>query len=299
MALAILRFLESNGTHSRFQIDIGTNRFYTYAVGEGKIQSDRGINRLQDPSFTSPLIGALPESSQGRTILEVPNQQFDRQHRAIQLTSFRTAQRQGPAISNIVQAIVPSAGLKSSSLSLGLEAMEKQSVDLIPFAYREAEPISSAMFLSSLTAMIPKLLPTLKTVSTQAVGAIKTAMPAIAGALPTALPLLGTLVGAVSGGGAAPQQPVMGADGQMVDPAAAASQPGLMARLMQAATNPETAQQIAALLQQIKTVPAAPPAAAPICPRDGNPGGAPHHAACIDAIVATGANARNHQNRHG
>jgi hypothetical protein len=253
MALAILRFLESDDRRSRFQVDLGTNRFYTYAIAEGNVVVEHGIKRLQDPVFTSPLIGALPESSQGRTILEVPHQQFDRRHRAIQITSYRTENRQSPAISNIVQVLVPTESFKSSSLSLGLDVMEKQSVDLIPFSYREAEPISSAMFLSSLTAMIPKILPTLKTTATQAVNVAKKAMPAIAGALPTALPLLGTLVGAVSGAAPAQQQPLYGADGQPVaDPG---GQPGLIARLMQAATNPDTAQQIAALLQQIKQVP--------------------------------------------
>jgi hypothetical protein len=262
MALAILRFLESDDRRSRFQVDLGTNRFYTYAIAENKVIAEHGIKRLQDPHFTSQLIGAVPESSQGRTFLDVPHSQFDRRHRAIQITSYRTDKRESPAISNIVQVLIPSASSGSSSLSLGLEAMEKQSVDLIPFSYREAEPISSAMFLSSLTAMIPKILPALKTTATQAVNVAKKAMPAIAGALPTALPLLGTLVGAVGGGAPAQQQPTIGPDGQLIPAPDPGGQPGLMARLMQAATTPETAQQIAALLQQVSQVPPANPSPA-------------------------------------
>jgi hypothetical protein len=154
MALAILRFQESEGGKSRFQVDLGTNRFYTYAIASDQIHPN-GLTLLKDPVYISPVIGPLAESSLGRTILEVPNDKFDRQHRLIQITSFRTADRVGPAYSEVIQ--VTSIGTESLPAKLlptkplpvfsGAKAMDKPPVEIVPFQYREVQPMSDAMFL--------------------------------------------------------------------------------------------------------------------------------------------------------
>jgi hypothetical protein len=247
MALAILRYLGTEGSQSRFQVDIGTNRFYTYAIGTAERRSNHGLDLLNAPSYRSPLIGPLPDSSLGRTILEIPNDRFDTQHRFIQITSFRNEQRFGPAISEIVQgpvlslspvsAVPPSAKIPVQSFSM--EAAEEmysdhsisfssQEVYTVPFAYQEEKPVSSAMFLGALTSLIPKVLPVVSQV----------------------LPVVSGLVG----GGAAPAAGAVAIPGTI----APGSQPGAEgpASFLQTVTNPDTLNLIQMLLQQVAAQPA-------------------------------------------
>lgn len=184
MALAILRLQASEGGKSRFQIDLGRNRFYSYQIG-GEAAAQNGITLVQDPVYTSPLIGPLPESSLGRTILEVPNSKFDRQHRLIQLTSFRTADRIGPAYSEVIQVIdissdrLPAHPLPAHPLPVlsGAKDMEdRPPVEMVPFQYREVQPVSDAMAVGG-------LLNAVKNVAGSVVGAVSKAAPAVLGAI--------------------------------------------------------------------------------------------------------------------
>ncbi len=205
MALAILRFQDSDGAKSQFQVDIGTNRFYTYAIGKEELQRSEGFKVLSNPKFTSPLIGPLTESSLGRTILEVPNQQFNRKNSSIQIISFRNQQRKGPAISEIVK--VPFINYGNHDLpviSFSQETvMENHRVDTVPFAYKEVQPVSSAMFLGGLFNAIKSVAaPVLNAVKSVAAPVLKvaaplleTAAPLIGGAVNTVLPGAGNLVG--------------------------------------------------------------------------------------------------------
>lgn len=232
MALSYIRFLEADNNRYLFKVDIGTNRFYSYTIGDKEVLSNKGLKRIQNPHFTSQLIGALPKSNLGRTVLEIPGDRFDNKNRYIQVTSFRTEKRIGPAISEII-SIIPISNNQNNQNKLSLPAisfsMENQSLETVPFSYREAKPISSAMFIGALKTLIPKVLP-----------AVKQALPAVAGALPTALPMLGNLVGAIAGNNNTNE------DGSE-------SQPGGIAQIIQAASNPETAQLIASLLQQVES----------------------------------------------
>ncbi|MBW4419906.1 MAG: hypothetical protein KME13_11855 [Myxacorys californica WJT36-NPBG1] len=188
MALAILRFQDSDGGKSRFQIDLGTNRFYTYAIASNQMHQN-GLTLLEDPTYISPVIGPLPESSLGRTILEVPNHKFDRQHRLIQITSFRTADRVGPAYSEAIQVVsispeaLPAKLLPTKPLPVfsRAKAMDKPPVEIVPFQYREVQPMSDAMFLGGLMNVF-------KNVAGSVVGAVAKVAP--------------TVLGAIAGGGA-------------------------------------------------------------------------------------------------
>jgi hypothetical protein len=178
MALAILRFQDSDGGKSRFQVDLGINRFYTYAIASDKRQQN-GLTLLQDPIYTSALIGPLPESSLGRTILEIPNDKFDRQYRLIQLTSFRTANRIGPAYSEVVQLTsISTEHLPTKPLLVlsGAKAMDQPPVEMVPFQYREVQPVSDAMALGG-------LLNAVKNVAGSVIGAVSKAAPAVLGAI--------------------------------------------------------------------------------------------------------------------
>ncbi|MDJ0571213.1 MAG: hypothetical protein QNJ53_19480 [Pleurocapsa sp. MO_192.B19] len=160
MALAILRFQDNHGANNRFQVDIGVNRFYLYAIGDEELRRTAGLKVLSNPQFTSPLIGPLLESSLGRTMLEVPHTQFDRQNRYIQIISYRNQQREGAAISEIVKIpLISSVNDDLPAISFSQEVhqeitMENHSVDTVPFAYKETQPVSSAMFLGGLVSAI-------------------------------------------------------------------------------------------------------------------------------------------------
>ncbi|MFB8788517.1 MAG: hypothetical protein U7123_06630 [Potamolinea sp.] len=235
MALAILRFQDSDNNQNRFKIDIGTNRFYSYAIGDGEIEDRNGLKLLKNPKFTSPVIGPLSETTLGRTILEVPVSRFDSKNRYIQITSFHTDKQIGPAISEIVK-IIPTRPNNNELpvISLSMETfMENQSVETVAFAYREAEPISSAMFLGALTSLIPKILPTVNKI-----------LPTVAGAIPTVLPLVGQLLGGGTG---------TSTNGSVQDGSGGGG--GVVSQLIQNISNPETAQMIANLLQQAIATP--------------------------------------------
>ncbi len=160
MALAYLTFEGNDGGYRRFKIDIGKNRFYSYAIGEKESQRVDGLKMLQNRKFTSPLIGPLPESALGRAMLEIPNHHFDKDNRYVQLMSFRTKFREGPAISNIIvvqKSLADISELPELTFSRS-DTVENPVVENVPFRYKESK-MSSAMFLNVLTSLIPKVLP--------------------------------------------------------------------------------------------------------------------------------------------
>lgn len=220
MALAILRHENTSDDRFRFRFDIGKNRYYTYAVGDQETVRYNGLKILREPHFKSPLMGPLPESAMGRGFLEVPGKVIDRDHRYLQLISFRTQDRVGPAMSDIVE--IPAGGRPPGELpelTFGQElAMDRANhyVQTVPFRYREAK-YSNAMFLNALVSALPSIL------------------PAVA-------PLIGNLFGggrpASSGGGGG----------------------GAPAPLLNAIGSPETVQQIIELIQQIANASATPAA---------------------------------------
>lgn len=278
MALAILRFQESEGGKSRFQVDLGINRFYTYAIASEKTHQN-GLPLLQDPVYVSPVIGPLAESSLGRTILEVPNHKFDRQHRLIQITSFRTADGAGPAYSEAIQ--VTSIGAESLPANLlptkplpifsGAKSMDKPPVEVVPFQYREVQPTSDAMDLGG-------LLNVFKNVAGSVVGAVSKVAPTVLGAIAgSGTPgAAGGAGGGITGllGAVLPQ--LSGVIGALLPHLTSGSASG------GAATGQPDASQItallAALLQQIGTAPGQTPAAStatvgatPIAPASPDP----------------------------
>jgi hypothetical protein len=58
MALALLRPSECGTPGSvAFQLDLGGNRYWQFAIGDDTVSSDRGFPVLGAPVFTSPLMG--------------------------------------------------------------------------------------------------------------------------------------------------------------------------------------------------------------------------------------------------
>lgn len=183
MALAIAEFEEAGSRGARFRIDIGKNAYYSYAIGGKETTRDNGLEILLDPVFTSPVLGPLAPASRGRTFLEVPNAKFDAEHRRLQLASFRTKDRTGPAISGIVAVplgvgslddlpvpafIADSRGVTALSVSRSVThaagavmTTTHGIVENVPYSYQRGETYSSAMFLQAITAILPQVLPAL------------------------------------------------------------------------------------------------------------------------------------------
>lgn len=235
MALALLtpsRVPGKSGT-AAFQVDIGANRYFTYAIGDDTVAKASGFPVLGAPSYSAPLTGPIPEHALGRTILEVPLSRFDREHRAIQLTSFRNPERHAPAVSEIVRVPVGTRigdDLPPIAFSMRHE-METYTVEPTraapwryaePMRYREVRPMSGAMFLS-------KLIPAIK-------GVIKHVAPAIGGLLakvPAAAPAAGAVAGSP-----------LGAIGSLLGSKAGEVLQGLL--------KPETVKWLTELLEQVK-----------------------------------------------
>lgn len=172
MALAFLRFSGPDGEgRLQFDVELGRNRFYAYAVGDGEVDRSRGFAVMANRSYTSPLFGPIAEHPVGRTSMVVPREQFDREHQYLQLTSFRTRELIGPAISDIVRVPIGSTrGTDIPSIVFGMGTTMPTSVEYaaprrasVAFAYREAPQFSEAQFLDALLPIlqnvIPKVLP--------------------------------------------------------------------------------------------------------------------------------------------
>ncbi|MEP7382129.1 MAG: hypothetical protein ABI910_10610 [Gemmatimonadota bacterium] len=258
MALALLRASRVPGSRgtAAFTLDLGSNRFYQFAVGDDTVDRSVGFPRLGAPSFTSPVLGPLPESAMGRATLEISDDRFDRDHRSVQVTSYRTRNRDGPALSDIVRVGSVARGhedLPPISFSLsermdpyapytaedgyGVEASWRAPVRM---PYRDVPAMSGAMFLGALipvlsglaSKILPKVLPKLGGLLRGAAGATGAGNA------------LNTLLGSLLGGGA----PVADGTG-----GTATATPATLIK-------PETAQLLMQLLEQLQGKAVAAPA---------------------------------------
>ena len=259
MALALLRPSRVPGTPGTiaFQIDLGSNRYYQYAIGDDSVDRDRGFLVLGAPTFTSPVVGPLPDHALGRTILEVPAARFDREHRAIQLRSYRNTSRYGAAVSDIqhVGAATRSAeDLPAIAFANDTEfprshehgpsmrhQMDTYTVEphraapwryAEPMGYREVLPMSGAMFLGQLVPMLKGLLGKVMPV----IGSVLSQMPAK------------TPVGAGGAAGGGEGENPLGALGALLGSKVGAG----LADSVQSLLKPETVKLLTDLLQQLK-----------------------------------------------
>jgi hypothetical protein len=180
MALAIIEPAEPGAGGPRFRIDIGSNAYYSYSIGGRETVRSNGLTVLAEPTFTSGLAGPLPPSQRGRGFLDVPLERFDRKHRSIQLASFRTKDRSGPAISDVVSLplgdpgypdVPPPAlferfpGERARALCLAQsEDCMTTATQSVPYSYQRSQDYSSALFLDALTSLLPKVLPSIGSV---------------------------------------------------------------------------------------------------------------------------------------
>lgn len=207
MALAIVRWLEEESDgHQLFDVRLGANRFYSWAVGSGS-RRVKGVRMLTSTSRRSPLLGPLEPGDRGRTMLRVPGDAFDADHHHLQLLSFRDERMRGPAASPIVD--VPWRWSPERSRR-GDAPADRAAASSLPAR------LSHAQFLDALAGIVSQVLP----------------------AVQKALPVLGQLFGGAQKAPAAPGPGAQAGPGQ-----AAAPQPdlaqllaALLAQLQKAAT---------------------------------------------------------------
>lgn len=165
MGLAILEYTDTRSGEALFRIDLGSNRYYRFAVGECKTKSSGGVELLSKPSYVSEMMGPLQESSIGRGVLSIPVSRFSGSNRCIQMQSFRDMKASGPCVSEVVTLIVPAAGpspLPLIQFNKESKTMHPQvETRAVPFRIEEERPISQAMFLQGLLGMLPSILPSL------------------------------------------------------------------------------------------------------------------------------------------
>ncbi|MBU1546115.1 MAG: hypothetical protein KKE82_05045, partial [Proteobacteria bacterium] len=162
MALAILNDDGYRDQHHHFRADLGSNLFYSYAIGDGEQTVKREGRKVLSPVVhKSELFGPLPAGVDGRVRIAVPASLFARSNRAIQLFSFRTRDLAGPAFSDIV-AVIPAPD-SGAALALGrgeVPVMQEydEHVENIAFSYKPA-PLAESMFLEAISGIIGKVLP--------------------------------------------------------------------------------------------------------------------------------------------
>jgi hypothetical protein len=188
MALALLRWAgEDDDGFQRFDVDIGSNRFYAWAVGSGAATRG-GVPMVSARTRTSELIGPLQPGRRGKTVLRVPGDSFDADHHHLQVLSFRDEELRGPAASDVVEVpwrwTPPSRrygpAAVAASTPLGAPAT--------PIAFEQR--LSHAQFLDALLGIVSKALPVVKKI----LPTVEQLVPAIGGLLRGG--------GAPSGGGA-------------------------------------------------------------------------------------------------
>jgi len=163
MALALLRPRGWDGEQVHLDIELGSNRFYSYAIGDGELDRSGGFAVLTNRKTVSELRGPIPDHPAGRASLAIPAAAFDRDNRYLQLASFRTADRKGPAFSEVLK-VAPGAASRGDELpaiptGLGSTMQASTQRQPAPFTYAEAQHLSSAMFLDGLLPFIQRALP--------------------------------------------------------------------------------------------------------------------------------------------
>lgn len=208
MALAIISQVPaSDPAQLVFRFDLGKNRYFQYLIGPPEVLRDQGFKRMDRPSHTSAIIGPLSSESLGRGKLEVPAHLFNRTNHSLQLISYRDEHKNGIALSPLIRVngINSRAGSPAKAMTHAMSTEQDQTVEQVPFSYRETQ-LSSGMFLGALTTIIPKVLPVVG-------GLLGGGSQPGGGLMNTVQTLAPALAGTVGGGNPAAGAPAAGMGG--------------------------------------------------------------------------------------
>jgi hypothetical protein len=152
MGLAIADFDGIEDGLAHFRLDIGTNRYYAYVVGDPKSATRIGdFTVLADVTNRSSLMGPVPSAARGRTVLTIPASAFDNEHRAVQIKSFREQSLSGPTYSDPV--LVPRGGGVAGGFPAISFGTDVAPIRHLPYC-KATRPISQAMFWGELISVV-------------------------------------------------------------------------------------------------------------------------------------------------
>ena len=162
MALAYLNYQRSANDRHYFVADIGTNAFFQIKIGKQK-RRYQGLELVDEEVFTSPIL-ALNKARHrlnGRFTLPLPIALFQDRASFVQLLSYRTPDKVGPALSAVLQVRLPAADLSelfpNLALSIPQAAVEPYRVRNKAFTYQEPD-ISESLFWNQLLNALPGIV---------------------------------------------------------------------------------------------------------------------------------------------
>ena len=262
MALAILEADDGPADGSTlarwFRYDIGSNRFFRIAVGGPERRRADGAALIDEPIYITPLQGPIPRSAMGRGRIAIEERQFTREAEFVQMLSYRTANREGPAVSAIIRARRPLPGVETMP-SFAVPPLPAQ-MSARQSRIRQRDMIANQMsffdILRGIAPMIGNLIGGLAGGAGSTSGG-GTATAAPGGDLlarladPATVQLLSQLISQIGGLPAAPtaaasglpRATAMGYSEAMIAPALLAALPALMP-LLQQVLNPQTIQTV-------------------------------------------------------
>ncbi|WP_404338213.1 hypothetical protein AB2M62_04690 [Sphingomonas sp. MMS12-HWE2-04] len=167
MALAIL-VPEDDGPAGKrwFRFDVGTSPFCRFAVGGPERRQLDGVSLLGQPVWTSPMLGPLPAHDMGRGRYGIDESVFQGEAEFVQMMSYRTAQREGPAVSAIVRSRSPLPAMPPAPALFARAASVSRP--------ERAQPVANALglldILGALAPMVGQLLGGLRGGGTPAPG---------------------------------------------------------------------------------------------------------------------------------
>lgn len=241
MALAIFSIDSQNENSISLNIDIGNNSYFEIWIGEGQ-QNTNGVKTIEHIHHMTKLEGPLDDSQLGRNTFSIPRNVLNNRSNNIQLMSFRTKDKKGICVSEIM-ALTRSMNF-SNEMAISPKIFSMRQTDPIhhaqfqsysaPFTIRENK-VSNAMFLAGLMPMIGSIV--------QRVA-------------PTVLQNLPNILGSLLGNNASPSAPAAAAPAATVGSSAPATAPptsappiapDASAQIVQLLNDP----QVSALLQNI------------------------------------------------
>ena len=152
MGLAIAEFEGNEDGLAHFRIDIGTNRYYVYAIGDPKSATRiADFTVLADVTNQSPLIGPVADATRGRTVLAIPETAFDHEHRAVQIKSFREQTLAGPTYSDPV--LVPPGGSVPRGFPGIAFGTDVTAIRHLPYC-EARQPMSQTMFWGEIISAV-------------------------------------------------------------------------------------------------------------------------------------------------
>src|ERR1700730_2956485 len=111
MSLAILQVTDKNPDRYTFHIDTGSSPWWELVIGEA-VATRNNAEFVDGASLRLPLKGPEPNSLKTGRDIALPSALFDEQKRFIQLFSYKTKEKKGPAFSAVVEVVPRLRGKK-------------------------------------------------------------------------------------------------------------------------------------------------------------------------------------------